>query len=59
MPLISYVKTATNKRYSYMRVAAIQIDVYLAGENSTNTTHAFYAQSAYGPRPYISHMVKA
>jgi hypothetical protein len=59
MPLISYVKTATNKRYSYMRVAAIQIDVHLAGENSTNTTHAFHAQSAYGPRPYISHMVKA
>jgi hypothetical protein len=59
MPLISYVKTATNTRYSYMRVAAIQTDVHLARENSTNTTHAFHAQSAYAPRPYISHMVKA
>jgi hypothetical protein len=33
MQLISYVKTATNKRYSYPRVAEIRIDVHPAGEN--------------------------
>jgi hypothetical protein len=33
MPLISYVKTATNKRYSYLRVAVIRINVHCAAEN--------------------------
>jgi hypothetical protein len=46
--------TAANKRYSYLRVAAIQIDVHPAGENPINTPHAFHAQFAYGPGPYIS-----
>jgi hypothetical protein len=46
--------TAANKRYSYLRVAVIQIDVHLAGENPINTLHAFHAWFAYGPRPYIS-----
>jgi hypothetical protein len=55
--LIYYAMAATNKRYSYPRVAMIQIDVYPAGENTTNTLHAFYAQSAYGHRPYVSHVV--
>jgi hypothetical protein len=50
---------AANKRYSYLRVAAIQIDVYPVGENLTNTPHASHAQSAYGPRPYVSHVVNA
>jgi hypothetical protein len=40
--------TATNKRYSYLRVMVIQIDVR-AGENPTNMSHAFNAWSAYGP----------
>jgi hypothetical protein len=47
--------------YSYTRVAAIQTDVHHAGENSTNMTHAFHAQSAYDShvvrvqQPFISH----
>jgi hypothetical protein len=57
MTLISYVKTAMNKRYSYLRVATIRIDVHPAGENPTNTPHAFHARFVYGPRPYISHAV--
>jgi hypothetical protein len=55
--LINYVKTVTNKRYSYLRVAAIRIDVHPAGENPTNTPHTSYPQSAYGSRPYVSHVV--
>jgi hypothetical protein len=51
--------TATNKWYSYLRVMMIQIDVHPVGENSTNTPHAFYAQSTYDPRPYVSHVVNA
>jgi hypothetical protein len=58
-PLINYVKTATNKRYSYPRVAVIRIDAYHTGENPTNTPHTSHAQSAYGPRPYVSHAVNA
>jgi hypothetical protein len=49
--------TITNKRYSYLRVAAIQIDVHPAGQNLTNMPHAFHARSTYDPRPYVSHMV--
>jgi hypothetical protein len=45
---------AINKRYSYPRVKAIRIDVHPAGENPTNTSHAFHAPSAYSPRPYVS-----
>jgi hypothetical protein len=56
--LISYyAMTATNKRYSYRRVTAIQIDVHSVGENLANMPHASHAQSAYGPGPYVSHMV--
>jgi hypothetical protein len=46
--------TATIKRYSYLRVATIRIDVHHAGENLINTPYAFYAQFTYGPGPYIS-----
>jgi hypothetical protein len=49
--------TATNKRYSHLSVTAIRIDVHPAGENPTNTSHAFHAQSAYDSRPYVSHVV--
>jgi hypothetical protein len=49
-----YVMTTTNKRYSYPRVAAIQIDVHLTGENSINTPDAFHVRFIYDPRPYIS-----
>jgi hypothetical protein len=49
--------TTTNKGYSYLRVAAIQIDVHPAVENPTNTPHAFHAQSAYDPGPYVSRVV--
>jgi hypothetical protein len=49
--------TATNKRYSYSRVAAIQINIHPAGENPTNMPHASHTQSVYGFRPYISHVV--
>jgi hypothetical protein len=44
----------TNKRYSYPKVAVIQIDVHHVGEKPINTPHAFYTQSVYGPQPYIS-----
>jgi hypothetical protein len=54
-----YMMTATNKRYSYPRVAAIRINIHNAGENPTNTAHAFHAQPVYGPRSYISHAVNA
>jgi hypothetical protein len=49
--------TTANKRYSYMRVAVIQIDIHIAGENLTSKPHVFYAQSAYGPSPYVSYVV--
>jgi hypothetical protein len=39
------VITVTNKRYSYLRVAVIQIDVHPIGENLINMSHAFHAQS--------------
>jgi hypothetical protein len=45
---------ATNKRYSYLRVTAIRINVHPAGKNSINTPHTFHARSVYGPWPYIS-----
>jgi hypothetical protein len=51
MSLISYMMTATNKRYSYLTVTVIRIDVHPAGENQTNTPHVFHARSAYEPRP--------
>jgi hypothetical protein len=57
--LINYVKTVTNKRYSYPRVTVIWIDVHPTGENQTNMPYAFHAQSAYDPRPYVSHTVNA
>jgi hypothetical protein len=57
MPLISYVKIVTNKRYSYPKVTMIQINVHPTGENPTNALHASHVQSAYGPRLYISHAV--
>jgi hypothetical protein len=59
MSLISYVKTVTNKRYSYLRVTMIRIDVHPVGENLIHTTrtlpmpvhvchmYAFYGQSTY------------
>jgi hypothetical protein len=43
--------TVTNKRYSYPRVTAIQIDVHPIGENQINTSHTSHTQSVYGPRP--------
>jgi hypothetical protein len=49
--------TATNKRYSYLRVVVIQIDVHPTEENLTNTPHDFHARSTYDPRPYVSHVV--
>jgi hypothetical protein len=48
---------AQTSGYSYPRVTVIRIDVHPVGENLTNTPHTFHAQSAYGPRSYISHMV--
>jgi hypothetical protein len=56
-PLINCVKTAMNKRYSYPRVTVIRIDVHPVGENPTNMPHASHAQSVYGPRPYVSHVI--
>jgi hypothetical protein len=46
----------TNKRYSYLRVTTIRIDVHPIGENPINTPHAFHAQFTYGPRrqPFTS-----
>jgi hypothetical protein len=43
MTLIIYVKTTTNKRYSYPRVVVIRIDVHPVGKNLTNMTHTFHA----------------
>jgi hypothetical protein len=51
--------TAANKRYSYLRVTVIRIDVHLAGGNLTNMAHAFHAQFTYDHRPYVSHVVNA
>jgi hypothetical protein len=50
--------TATNKQYSYSKVTMIRIDVHLAGENRTNTSHTFHTQSAYDSQPYVSHTVR-
>jgi hypothetical protein len=44
---------------SYPRVMAIRIDVHPVGEKLTNTAHTFHTQSAYGPKPYVSHVVNA
>jgi hypothetical protein len=55
MSLISYVKTTTNKRYLYPRIAVIRIDVHPAGENLINMSHDFYARFTYNPKTYISH----
>jgi hypothetical protein len=49
--------TAVNKQYSYLRVTVIRIDIHIIEENPTNMPHASHAQSMYGPRPYISHVV--
>jgi hypothetical protein len=57
MLLISYVKTATNKRYSYLRVTTIQMDVHHVGKNPINTSHSFHTHSEYGHQPYVSHVV--
>jgi hypothetical protein len=46
--------TATNKWYSYPRVATLRIDVHHLGENLINTPHIFHARSVYGLQPYIS-----
>jgi hypothetical protein len=51
--------TTTNKQYSYPRVTAIQINVHPTEENPINTPHTSHAQSAYGPKPYVSHAVNA
>jgi hypothetical protein len=56
---VMYMLTGTNKQYSYPRVVVIRIDVHPTEENVTNTPHASHAQSAYGHRLYISHVVNA
>jgi hypothetical protein len=58
MPL-SYLREDCHETsdYSYLSITAIRIDVHPTGENLTNTPHTFNAQSAYGPRPYVSHTV--
>jgi hypothetical protein len=50
MSLINYMKTVTNKRYSYSRVATIRIDVHPTGENPINTTRTLSTQSTYARR---------
>jgi hypothetical protein len=55
---LSYLRGDCHKQaVTHIRVVAIRIDVHPAEENPTNTSHAFYTQSAYGPRPYVSHVV--
>jgi hypothetical protein len=49
-----YAMIATNKRYSYLRVTMIRIDVHHIVENPINMPHAFHARFAYGPGSYIS-----
>jgi hypothetical protein len=51
--------TVVNKQYPYPRVTAIRIDIHIIEENMTNMLHASHAQSAYGPKPYVSHAVNA
>jgi hypothetical protein len=46
--------TVVNKRYSYLRVAVIQIDVHHTGKTPINTSHAFHAWFVYGLGLYIS-----
>jgi hypothetical protein len=49
--LIYYVMTATNMRYSYLRVAVIRIDVHPTGENQT----IHHTPSTIRPRMTINH----
>jgi hypothetical protein len=35
--------TATNKKYSYLRVTVIRIDVHPAAENPIDMPHVFHA----------------
>jgi hypothetical protein len=54
MSLISYVKTATNKRYSYLRVVAIRISIHPTGETWYTWHVCFPRQSTY-----VTHMLTA
>jgi hypothetical protein len=58
--MISYVKTATNKRYSLRRVTTIRIDVHPVGENPINMTrtrptpvHVRPVYTFCGQSPYV------
>jgi hypothetical protein len=57
MSLISYVKTAMNKRLLISESRTIRIDVHPVEENPTNIPHGFHTQSAYDAQPYVSHVV--
>jgi hypothetical protein len=53
--------TTTNKRYTYLRVTMIQIDVHPAGENPINTTctlltlvHVCPTYASCGQSPYVA-----
>jgi hypothetical protein len=54
MPLISYVKTAMNKRYSYPRVVTIRIDVHPAGKTWYTWHACFSRQSTYATRTLLA-----
>jgi hypothetical protein len=57
MQLISYVKTATNKR---LLISESHDDLNQCTPrmvNPTNTPHTSHTQSVYGARSYISHAV--
>jgi hypothetical protein len=58
MTLISYMKTTMNKQLliSESRGDSNRCTPY--GGNLINTTHAFHAQFAYDPRPYVSHVIR-
>jgi hypothetical protein len=51
----------TNKRYSYLRVAVIRIDVHPVGENLIHMTHTLFvpvhvchSYASYGLSPYMA-----
>jgi hypothetical protein len=55
---MSYMLTAANKwlLISESRGDSNRCTPYR--ENLINMPHTFYARSVYGPRPYISHMIR-
>jgi hypothetical protein len=59
MPLIIYMKTATNKRLLISESHGDSNRIHPTGETPTNMLYASHAQSAYGLETYVSYAVNA